>query len=168
MSSTFDLGMFRVNESLVAVHLPATTMSEAITYLSNILLEQGYVKPSYAAAALHREETSPTGLPTPGVGTAIPHASSEHTLKPGIAVGTLASPVKFGELGDPTSQIDVSVIFMLSVTEPEAQVYLLQSIVDVYKDEGLLRKVQSATDASVIVDEVNRALENATKGNSAG
>lgn len=162
MSSNFDIDTFRVNENLVAVHMRAKTMAEAITHLSNILIEQGYVKPSYTAAAIERENTCPTGLPTPGVGTAIPHAGIEHTLKPGIAIGTLTQPVKFGQLGDPATQIDVSIIFMLSVTEPEAQVYLLQSIIDVYRDADLLKRLQAATDPGVIAREVNAALAKTT------
>ncbi len=162
MSSNFDIDTFRVNESLVAVHMQAKTMIEAVTHLSTILIEQGYVKPGYTAAALERENTCPTGLPTPGIGTAIPHAGIEHTLKPGIAIGTLAQPVKFGQLGDPDTQIDVSIIFMLSVTEPDAQVYLLQSIIDVYKDAELLKRLHAATDPGVIAREVNAALAKTT------
>jgi PTS system galactitol-specific IIA component len=159
MSNSFDLDQFRVNEALVALHLQARTMDEAVRQLADIFIREGYVKPSYTAAALEREMSCPTGLPTPGLGTAIPHAGVEHTLKPGIAVATLAKPVKFGELGDPTSLIDVSVVFMLSVTQPDAQVYLLQSVIELYKDEALLRRLHEATDASTIVAEVNAALD---------
>lgn len=166
MTADFDLGVFRVNEKLVAVHMPAATMTDAVTQLAGMLVDLGYVRPSYVEAVLEREKTYPTGLPTSGVGTAIPHASSEHTLRPGIAVGTLSAPVKFGELGDVTSQIDVSVVFMLSVTEPDAQVYLLQSLIDIYKDEALLRRIQAAVDPAVVVNEVNRALDRLTPGSS--
>ena len=65
---------------------------------------------------------------------------------------------QFGQLGDPENQIDISVIFMLSVTEPSSQVYLLQSLVEVYKEEALLLKIQAATDPDVIVEEVNAAF----------
>ena len=158
MSDTFNLDDFRINEELVAIHLDATTRDEAIHRLADILIAQGYIKPSYIEAAIEREATCPTGLPTRGVGTAIPHAGMEHTLKPGIAVGTLAQPVKFGALGDPDSEIDISVIFMLSVTKPDAQVYLLQSLIEVYKDEDLLRRLATTTDPGVVVGEVNAAL----------
>jgi PTS system galactitol-specific IIA component len=67
-------------------------------------------------------------------------------------------PVKFGALGDPDSEIDISVVFMLSVTQPDAQVYLLQSLIDVYKDEDLLRRLAATTDPAVVVGEVNAAL----------
>jgi galactitol PTS system EIIA component len=159
MDARFDLNVFQIDASLVAVHLNAASMADVIQQLSNILIEQGYVKPSFTAAALEREATCPTGLPTKGVGTAIPHADVEHTLKPGIAVGTLARPVSWGLLGDPEQTQDVSVVFMLSVTEPSDQIYLLQSLIEMYGDEQMLLKLQAATDPAVIVDEVNRALE---------
>jgi len=159
MNAGFDLNVFQIDASLVAVHMDVTSMADVIQQLSDILIEQGYAKPSFPAAALEREATCPTGLPTQGVGTAIPHAGVEHTLKPGIAVGTLTRPVTWGMLGDPEQTQEVSVIFMLSVTEPEDQVYLLQSLVEMYRDEEMLLKLQAATDPAVIVEEVNRALE---------
>lgn len=158
MSHNFDLDSFQINEDLVSVHMQASTYAEVITQLSSIFLDLGYVKPGFAAAAIAREANCPTGLPTPGFGTAIPHAEIEHTLKPGIAVGTLEKPVKFGQLGNPDTEIDISIVFLLSVTQPSAQVYLLQSLVEVYKDEALLRKLQVAADPKTIVDEVNAAL----------
>lgn len=159
MKTDFDLNLFRIDASLVAVHMDVASMTEVIQQLADILIERGYIKPSYTAAALEREATCPTGLPTRGVGTAIPHAGVEHTLKPGIAVGTLAHPVEWALLGDPEQTQDVSVIFMLSVTEPSDQIYLLQSLIEMYGEEQMLLKLQAATDPAVIVDEVNRALE---------
>jgi PTS system galactitol-specific IIA component len=162
--SDFDLDLFQVNEDLVLARLEAAGMEDVVTRLAQALIDQGYARPSYTEAALERERSYPTGLPTPGLGTAIPHASSEHALRPGIAVATLAEPVKFGELGDPNSLIDVSVVFMLCVTEPDAQVYLLQSLVDIYKEEATLRRLQAAEDASAIVEQINAALLNARRG----
>ena len=158
MGGNLHIDEFRVKPDLIAIHWPAKTATDVLTHLAGRLVAMGYVKPSYTAAVLEREQTCPTGLPTRGVGTAIPHAGIEHTLKPCIAVATLAQPVKFGQLGDPDLQIDVSVVFMLSVTKPEAQVYLLQSLVQVYRDERLLRRLQAAADPALVADEINQAL----------
>ena len=149
---------FQVPEELVIVRIEATTAPEVIERLGSVMVEHGYVRPSFIPAALAREETSPTGLPTPGLGTAIPHADTEHTLKPGIGIATLAHPVAWGELGDPESFVDVSIVFMLSVTQPEAQVYLLRSIVSVYREEAALRRLYSATDPALIASQVNAEL----------
>jgi len=158
MSITSNPEAFRVSRGLIAIHLPWQTATEVLTHLAGLLVRLCYVKPSYTAAVLAREHTFPTGLPTPGIGTAIPHAGIEHTLKPGIAIATLAQPVKFGQLGEPELLIDVSVVFMLSVTRPETQVYLLQSLTHVYRDERLLRRIQAATEPVVVADEINLAL----------
>jgi galactitol PTS system EIIA component len=158
MSNTFDLDSFQINKDLVSVRMKAQTAAEVITQLSNIFIDQGYARPSFTAAAIGREETAPTGLPTAGFGTAVPHADIVHTLKPGIAVGTLEKPVKFGQLGDPDNQIDISIVFLLSITQPKAQVFLLESLIEIYKHENLLRKMQAATDPKIIVDMVNAAL----------
>ena len=158
MTDAFDLDHFRVNPDLVVVHMQAESMAEVITRLSHILIMRGYAKPGHTQAVIERETTCPTGLPTDGVRTAIPHAGVEHSLKPGMAIATLAQPVKFGELGDPDHTLDVAIVFMLCVTQPDAQVYLLQSLVEVYKDAELLRRLHAAGDASLIVDEVNASL----------
>ena len=149
---------FRVSPDLVVVQLKAATMEAVIRHLADIFIAQGYVTPGYTRSALEREETCPTGLPTPGLGTAIPHGGVEYALKPGIAIATLAQPVKFHELGDPDREVEVSIVFMLAVTQPEAQVYLLQSLVEVYKDEASLRRLYAATGPDEIVEQVNAAL----------
>lgn len=153
---------FQVPEELVLVRMEAATASEVIERLGQVMVEQGFILPSFIPAAILRETTSPTGLPTPGLGTAIPHADTEHTLKPGIGIATLARPVPFGQLGDPESQVDVSIVFMLSVTVPEAQVYLLRSIVSVYREEAALRRLYAATDPAQIAGQVNTALAQST------
>jgi galactitol PTS system EIIA component len=154
-------GVFRVSADLVVVQMPAASMEEVITRLAGIFVAQGYVKPSYTQSALDREATCPTGLPTPGLGTAIPHGGVEHTLKPGIAVATLAHPVEFGQLGDPESRVPISIVFLLSVTQPETQVYLLQALVEVYKDEASLRRLYAAAAPGEIAQQVNAALQQA-------
>ena len=153
---------FRVPKELVIVQLEAATVPEVIEQLGAIMVEHGYVRPSFIPAAILREETSPTGLPTPGLGAAIPHADTEHTLKPGIGIATLAHPVPFGQLGDPESRLDVSIVFMLSVTEPETQVYLLRSIVGVYREEAALRRLYAATDPAQVASQVNASLAQST------
>ena len=158
MNDNFDLDSFQINPELVSVQMEAKSAAEVIAELSSLFFKNGYVKSSYGDAAIAREEVFPTGLPTKGCGTAIPHADIDHTIKPGIAVATLKNPVKFGQLGDASIQIDVSIVFLLSVTIPSAQVYLLQALVEVYKDEDLLKKLLEAKESSVIENEVNFAL----------
>jgi galactitol PTS system EIIA component len=159
MSKVIGLDPFRINRDLVCVNMEVETMIEAVTHLGDLLVNRGYVKPSFTSAVLERELTYPTGLPTKGVGTAIPHVGTEHTIKPGIAIGILSKPVKFGEMGDPSKKLDVSIIFMLSVTEPDMQIYLLESLIKLYSDELLLKKMLVNNDPAMIVNEVNMALE---------
>ncbi len=149
---------FQAPEELILPRLVATTAAEVIERLGEVMVKHGYIRPSFIQAAIVREAVSPTGLPTPGLGTAIPHADTEHALQPAIGIATLAQPVPWGELGDPEREIDVSVVFMLSVTVPEAQVYLLRSIVSIYRDEAALRRLHAAPDAEAIAAQVNAAL----------
>ena len=50
-----------------------SSKEEALTYLSDKLIEKGIVKESYKEAILNREKVFPTGLQFEKYGIAIPH-----------------------------------------------------------------------------------------------
>lgn len=113
---------------------------------------------SYLPAVLNREEEYPTGLPTNGVGVAIPHADTKHVLKPGIAVATLKDPVKFNVMGNPEQEIDVKLLFMLAIKEPEVQVNILKKLVSIFQAKELLIKLISINCEKELVDILNSLL----------
>ena len=76
----FNPEVFRVSADLIVLRMAAITVDDVVGRLSDIFIAQGYVKPSYKRSAIEREVNCPTGLPTPGLGTAIPHGGIEHTL----------------------------------------------------------------------------------------
>jgi PTS system galactitol-specific IIA component len=146
------------NESLVIPNLRATSDKEAITILGTLLQEHGYVRDTFVPAILDREQTFATGLPTPEIQVAIPHADPEHVSRQAIAIGVLKEPVAFGEMGDPDSTVDVRIICMLAVSQSELLVSLLRNLVGMLQDPELLRRIVGLHDAHEIAGTFNKHL----------
>ncbi len=153
-----------INEGLIIPHLQARTAAEAITALAELLRDQGYVRDTFPSAVLEREKSFATGLPTPGIQVAIPHADVEHVLRPALAVAVLDEPVEFGEMGNPGATVKVSIVCMLAVAQSEALVSLLKSLVGMFQEPGVLQRIVAAGDAvqiAAIIDEQLPVLKEA-------
>jgi PTS system galactitol-specific IIA component len=146
------------HENLVVPNLVATSDSQAITVLGGLLQERGYVRDTFVDAVLDREKTFATGLPTPEIQVAIPHADPEHVIRQAIAIGVLAEPVAFGEMGDPESTVDVRIVCMLAVSQSEVLVSLLRNLVGMLQDPELLRRIVGLKEAGEIAQTFNQHL----------
>ena len=111
---------------------------------------------------LNREKEYPTGLPTNGVGVAIPHAEIKYVLKPGIAVATLRTPVKFNVMGNPDEQVDVKLIFMLAIKDPNVQISILKKLVSIFQEEQLLVKLIDIKNEEEFADILNSIINEDT------
>src|SRR5512132_875649 len=105
-----------VEPGLVIAPLAARDACDAITQLGARMRAAGYVKDSFIPAVIAREQTYATGLPTEGIQVAIPHTDVEHVLRDAIAVGVLAAPVEFGEMGSPGSTVNVRLVCLLAAS----------------------------------------------------
>lgn len=119
---------FTIHDRLIIVGMGAENRQQVIAALSERLLFGGYVKPSYAEAALAREKLYPTGLPT-AEPIALPHADVAHCLKPALAVALLTHPVTFNMMGDPAQTVSVRTVLALSVVDAQRQVQVLGRLI---------------------------------------
>ncbi len=141
-----------INEDLVIIPMQANSAEEAIAQLGARLEAAGRVKASWAQAAIEREKTFATGLPTPEVGVAIPHTDVDHVLQEAIAVGVLQEPVAFGEMGNPDNTVPVKIVCALAVAQSELLVTLLQQLVEMFQNPGVLTAIANAQTPSEIVE----------------
>jgi len=125
--------------------------ADAIAQLGARLQAGRFVKDSWTQATIEREKTFATGLPTPEVGVAIPHADVEHVLQQAVAVGVLEEPVEFGEMGSPDSTVPVRIVCALAVTHSELLVTLLQRLVEMFQSPGVLGQIAEAQSPAEIV-----------------
>jgi PTS system galactitol-specific IIA component len=123
----------------IILGMNATSSEEIIRCLSDKLMQAGYVRSSFAEAALEREKTIPTGLPLNGKNNAaIPHTDIEHVIKPGIGMATLNEPVVFHNMVSPEETVDVRLVFILALDQPKSQIEMLQEVAGVLQNPELV------------------------------
>ena len=130
---------------LVRLGIQASDRREAVSALAEALRAAGKVRVSYLEAVLAREAEFPTGLPTPGVAIAIPHTDVEHCIEPAVAAGTLRDAVEFEEMGSPGSTLEVRIVFLLSITNPEDHVEWLSRLASAFQTPELASNLLEST-----------------------
>jgi len=134
-----------LSESTILLGLEAETSSDVICLLGKTLLSSGSVKDSYIEAVINREKSLPTGLPLGGeINVAIPHTDIVHVNKSAVAMATLAKPVKFQNMVEPQESVVVSIVFLLALDQPHAQIEMLQEVANVVQNEELLEFLMAA------------------------
>ncbi len=136
---------FTFSASLCVPRLVATTAEEVVRALAQRLRAEAHVEATFEAAAVLRERRSPTGLPFPGMGVAMPHAEPEHVVSPAIALASLATPVRFREMGSPATQIEVELVVMPALTTKEQAGAGLARLIELLQDEKLRISLSGAT-----------------------
>ncbi|MCC0633886.1 PTS sugar transporter subunit IIA [Clostridioides sp. ZZV15-6388] len=148
-----------ISSNLIFKDIEVSSNEDALKFLGRRLFEEQYVKKSYIEAVIAREKKYATGLPTGSYGVAIPHTDIVHVNEPGIAIGILNEPVKFIMMGTDDTEIDVKVIFMLAVKEPQEQLQLLERLMTIFQDENILNNIIDLSEESVS-DLLNSKLNN--------
>jgi len=140
-----------LDPSAIVLNYPAADAQEVIRHLSAKLLEAGYVRDSFADAALAREAELPTGLVLGGdTNAAIPHTDVEHVLKPAVALATLSRPVIFRHMIDPDEEVPVQLVFLLALEQPKTQVAMLQEVAGVLQNAQLIDDLMSASSVAAV------------------
>ena len=149
-----------LNIEHIQAGIEARHAEDAIERLTAGLVDTGHATPEFAGDVLDREAVYPTGLPTQPFAVAIPHADPDHVLKSAVAVGTLVSPVKFGQMGtDGSTTLDVSIIFLLAIKEKEKQVEMIQQLIGLIQTPKLLdalSKAKSPAEALALIHTILR------------
>ncbi len=142
--------IFTFDEKVISVGLQADDCYDALRQMSAMLYQAGYVKESYQEAIISRERIFPTGLPTGGVGVAIPHADACHVKASMIAVGILENPVRFKNITNAEVEENVKIIFMMAMNNSERQVKLLSAFMANLQDQKLLQQLTRAADVAAV------------------
>lgn len=148
------MGIVKFSEDLVELRIEATEKETVIKLLADKLLEKGFVKDSFYANVLKREEVFPTGLPT-SIPMAICHTESEHVNSSAIAFGTVVEPVAFQEMGTPERDVMAEMVFVIALKDPKDQVPWLQKMMTVFRDEEILKTIRNASDKAEVVNYLN-------------
>jgi PTS system galactitol-specific IIA component len=141
---TLTLRDYLVPEAM-SLGMDAENAEEVIRNISGKLLYAGFVRATFTNAVLAREKDIPTGLPLSGqYNAAIPHTEVEHVVKSGIGLATLAHPVTFRNMVSPEEMVDVQLVFVLALDQPESQIEMLQEIAQVLQKPGVVKALMEA------------------------
>lgn len=69
----------------------------------------------------------------------------KHVNESNVAVGILKNPVKFNSMIDPKDRLDVELVFLLAVKNPDSQVKLLKDLMSVFQNIKLLKNIKNAS-----------------------
>lgn len=143
-----------IENGLVVIELEAGSKEEVLTLLGTKLIEQGFVKEGFIESVLKRETSYPTGLPTSPFGVAIPHTDGDMVNHSKIAFASLKEPVKFNAMGQGADLVDVKLVFMLALQNPDDQLETLQKLVGLFQDPETvvkLAQVKSAEELNGVI-----------------
>lgn len=154
-----------LNESLVFTDLNFNTKEEVLIFLSDELYKQNLVKSKYKKAILEREDVYPTGLPSPGVNIAIPHADNNLVNETAIAIGILKNPVRFRSMESIEKELDIQIIIMLAIKEPHGQIEMLQKVVAIIQNEELTNNIVKTSNKKQVLEMLKPYLSQKTKIN---
>jgi PTS system galactitol-specific IIA component len=130
---------------------------EIIRDISTELFKAGYVKESFAQAAIDREKNLPTGLPLAGgINAAIPHTEIEHVIKPALGLVTLTDEVDFQNMVNPQETVPVRLVFILALEQPKAQIEMLQEIAGVLQNPDLVKRLLTASTFEEVIVELEK------------
>jgi len=137
-------GDILISPEIVLLDLEAESDMEAIDKLARHLYAKGIVKESYVPAVKQREIDFCTGLAFKTMGVALPHTDSFHVNQQAVAIGVLKHPVPFHAMGTPEETVDVSMMFMLAIQKPDAEIAFLGKMIEILQEDGCLEMIRNA------------------------
>ncbi|MDQ1004443.1 PTS system galactitol-specific IIA component [Neobacillus niacini] len=142
--------------------LDTQSKKEAFEQMTSALYEHGFVKETYLQAVSEREELYPTGLSAAEWGLAIPHTDHIHVNKPVIALGILKEPITFFQMGTDDMEVDVNIIFMLAIKNPESQLWVLQMVTEIIQDSETLEKLKKSSSKQQVISIIEQFCNKVT------
>lgn len=140
-----------ISEKLIKLKMTETSKEEAIRALAAGLYALDYVGEGYVENVLKREEVFPTGLPT-SIPMAVCHTEAQYVKQSALAVGTLAAPIAFQEMGTPEQTVDAEIILLVALNDPKQQVPFLKKLAAIFKDHAALTAIRDAQDPEKLVE----------------
>lgn len=141
-----------LKEKLIIPDLEAKSSSDVFRKLGGLLISEGFCKDTYVQALIDREKEFPTGINMGAIGIAIPHTDRGHVNKGAVAIGILKEPVRFYQMGFTDVEVNVKIVFMLAVDDPEAHLPFLQRVLQVLQDQAVLEQLKNVKNSQQIIE----------------
>jgi len=129
-----------------------TTKEKVLDVLAAAAVNAGFAKEGFRQAILEREEKYPTGLHTPEVEVAVPHADAEWTLQPSLLIGILQDPVIFEPMGGEGGEVNAELVFMLTIEDASEHVDFLRAFSTLMEVPQVLIEFKKSGDPQPLVE----------------
>lgn len=133
-----------LRKELLFYKLAPDDYESLVRFLGGRMEEMGYVKNSYVPAVVEREKGFPTGLSMGDYGIAIPHTDREHVNQSVLAIATLKKPIYVHSMIDPTQKVEVSLVILMAVEDPDGQVKMLSKLMGLFQDVETLKQLEQS------------------------
>jgi len=144
--------------NLQVLKIDKGTKEEVLKELSEAAIKAGYAKPGYWKAILEREDKYPTGLHTPRIEVAVPHADAEWTVSPSLTIGILEKPVIFEPMGGEGGEVQAELVFMLTIEDPSEHVDFLRAFSTLMEVPQVLIDFKNSGDPQQLVDTIREKM----------
>ncbi|MFA0087633.1 PTS sugar transporter subunit IIA [Vibrio sp. 10N.261.51.F12] len=142
MSDKAEVTMY-FDKKLSFFNVEITDRTELLKFMSDKLLEAGFVKDSFQEALLQREVEYPTGLEAAHCGVALPHTDSIHVNDSQVCFVKLKTPIKFRDMVDASEEVEVKFVFMLAMKEAHEQIENLQNLTLMLESASTVEKLHT-------------------------
>lgn len=142
----------KVREELILFGVEGSTMEEVLSNIAGVLVEKGIAKASFPAALLEREREYPTGLNLGGLNLAIPHANPEHINEVTVTIAVPKQPVIFKDMGDPDSDVSVSLVVCLTLQKADDNIKMLPALMSYFAQEDNLKAIIACTEPAQVME----------------
>lgn len=163
-----------LRKDLIFTDVEAKNTDDVFDQMGGALTKAGFGKEGYVQGLKDREAEYPTGLNIDGLGVAIPHTPVDYVNASATSIGILKNPVEFVEMGTDDDRVQVKIVFMLCVSDPNAHLEQLQRIIGIIQDKTVMQKLTEVKDPEEIIEiikkkeeelEENQAQEEAIEAN---
>lgn len=154
MTKKIKLGNY-LNRDLILVNQDFKSSDELFEAVHHQALDLGYVREDFLDRIKARERTFPTGLQLETLGAAIPHTDAECIKKEFVAIVT-SQPVPFVSMEDFNQSVEAEIAFVLGLSEPHAQLEMLQSLMGLLQSPDLLSQLRQADSAEQLITIINQ------------
>jgi PTS system galactitol-specific IIA component len=146
----------KVREDLILLGVEGETRDEILKVIADAFVAKGVVKPTFYQALLERENQYPTGLPTGEINVAIPHTYPEHVNEMAVGMAVLKKPVAFRNMGNPSEELQVSLVVCLALKKMDDNIKMLPSLMDFFLEESNLKSIMTCNSAEEIMSLMGR------------
>ncbi|WP_273450300.1 PTS sugar transporter subunit IIA [Streptococcus ferus] len=130
-----------LNDSLIFIDQIVQSSDQLFEMVSHRGLQLGYVREDFLERVKEREATFPTGIQLSTLGVAIPHTDAECILKEFVAIVISPTPITFKSMEDLNQTVAASVVFVLGLNRPHAQLEMLQSLMSLIQNDDILNQL---------------------------